>query len=252
MKDQPQLIFFSDSAIQTAWEMGLWRDVEQTRYKTQYAPQPMPTAQPIALARPAVIPWNREILWPAICALDDASVRNLLLEATKTSLPIQQSILAQYTELKRTAQAQIVDFRSFLHDVGEIWDKYSSSSGSKEYENSGPATEEFQELISALGNTVTDEMSYGSKKNALMTLLAIGEEIVDAPSSCLGSEVRKDFQYDTSLAGSLCQITGEMTREEQRQIANDSEFVKGVKHLREGAKGYGFDLDLDQLLARLT
>ncbi|KAK3641359.1 hypothetical protein LTR56_011387 [Elasticomyces elasticus] len=233
-----------DSAIETAYADGKWRNVEQTRYQEQDVPGP---AHP-RFQVPAPPPWDENVWRSAITALDDATVRQLLLDATRASVPVQQAILTKHNSKQQNEQARVVDFSQYTSEIGEIWDKYSSNSGSKEYENSYRAASEFEDLIRKVRAEVSAHSSFGTKKAALATLYEIGDEVIDGPSSCLGSEVRKHFQDDTSVAEAMCHVLAVATVPELAKFKADSDLLGKIRKLKGGAEDYGFDLDLESVL----
>ncbi|KAK5720228.1 hypothetical protein LTR15_007501 [Elasticomyces elasticus] len=234
----------NDSAIESAYADGKWRNVEQTRYQEQYVPGP---AHPRFQA-PALPPWDEAVWRTAITGLDDATVRQLLLDATRASVPVQQAILMKHNQKKRTEQARVVDFSQYTNEMEDIWDKHSSNSGSKEYENAFRATGEFADLIRNVRDEVSAHSSFGTKTAALAALCEIGDEVVDGPSGCLGSEVRKHFQYDTRIAEAMCHILAGATDTQLARIKADSKVLEDVRSLKAGAEGYGFDLDLQSVI----
>ncbi|KAK4952100.1 hypothetical protein LTR10_010020 [Elasticomyces elasticus] len=237
-------VLLTDSAIETAYADGKWRNVEQTRYQEQYVPGP---AHSIFQA-PAPPLWNETAWQSAITALDDATVRKLLLDATRASAPVQQAVLTKYNQKKRSEQVRVVDFSRHTNEIENIWAKYSSNSGSKEYDNAFQAAEEFEDLIRQVREEVTVHSSYGTKMAALKALREIGDDVIDCPSSCLGSEVRKHFQDDTSLAEAMCHVLALATDPELASLKADNDVLGNIRDLERSAEGYGFDMDLQSVL----
>ncbi|KAK5738051.1 hypothetical protein LTR17_006294 [Elasticomyces elasticus] len=226
-----------DSAIETAYADGEWRNVEQTRYQGQYVPGLPPRFQV-----PASPPWVETVWRSAVAALIDATVRQLLLDVTRASVPVQQAILTKQNEKKQTEQARVVDFSQYADEMDDIWDKYSSNTGSKEYENAFRATSEFADLIRNVRDEVSAHSSFRTKTAALAALCEIGDEVVDGPSGCLGSEVRKHFQYDTRIAEAMCRILARATGTQLARIKADSKVLRDVRSLKASAEGYGFSI----------
>jgi len=79
--------------------------------------------------------------------------------------------------------------------VRKIYNKYSSSSSSKEYEKSFDARAGIEKVIEAVKDQVSEDTAFGTKQNAVYVLLDIVEEILEGDDSTLGSEVRKIFDY---------------------------------------------------------
>jgi hypothetical protein len=88
-----------------------------------------------------------------------------------------------------------MDFGPYLNRVRKIYNKYSSSSSSKEYENSFDARADIEKVIEAVKDQVSADIAFNTKQSAIYVLLDIVEEILQGNDSTLGSEVRKMFDF---------------------------------------------------------
>jgi hypothetical protein len=88
-----------------------------------------------------------------------------------------------------------MDFGPYLNRVRKIYNRYSSSSCSREYENSFGARADIEKVIEDVKGQVSGDTAFDTKQNAVYVLLDIVEEILEGDGSTLGSEARKMFDY---------------------------------------------------------
>ncbi|KAK5729779.1 hypothetical protein LTR17_011645 [Elasticomyces elasticus] len=192
--------------------------------------------------------------WQMISTLDEDDLRRLLYRATQLpgGTELSRSISALCTKNKLVEKVTVTSFEEYINEASQIWSTYSSNSGSKEYENAGRAASDFGTLVEQIENEVTSDSSYHTKRNALSALTTIGLEIVRAPSTCLGSEVRKHWQRNTSLATAMCQVFDAMTEGELSTIRDDKKTFDDLQSLEGSAEGYGLRMNFDMVLGFLT
>lgn len=186
-------------------------------------------------------------------ALSEDQVREILIVASKNSAYAQDAIRLCYGKNTRKKVTHVTEFDHYSEGADYILnEKYRSGSGSKEYDKAFDAVEELEEIIRTIEDEASGNTSYGSKKNALHTLRKIGDSIVSAPPSTLGSEVRKHFQRDSDLTSAMAAILECMTAEELERVAKSADdgarFVDKVKELEVSADGYGMNMDLEVVL----
>lgn len=213
-----------------------------------------PVAIPIAPA-PTPATWDRAGYERMVNTLPDDQVREILIAASENSVFAQTAIRFWHEINKRKEAVRIVDFDHYSQDADYIIDKkYTSGGGSREYEMAGDAVHDLEEIIEKIENDVKEArppLSYESKKSALDTLCKIGDSIVGADSSTLGSEVQKSFQRDYQISGAMCSILKSMTAEERQRVAQSGGLMEKVEDLEGSADGYGMTMELEKVLELL-
>lgn len=138
-----------------------------------------------------------------------------------------------------------------LNQVQNIYSHYSSSSGSKEYDNSFDATEEIEEIVKEVGDGVTPDAPFGEKVRAIGVLLEISNEIVEGDNSTLGSEIRKQFYFPV-IGGAVTRIVDMLLPEELGALQADGQLADELISARKTAKDYALNVELDGVIDKIA
>jgi hypothetical protein len=125
---------------------------------------------------------------------------------------------------------QNVDFDSYTQKISKIYNKYSSSSGSKEYDNAGYADEEIQAVISAIEAKVP-HVSFSGKQDAINAIIEITLEVAESDGSTLESEVRKSY-YWGAIDDTINRIIDGFSPEEITILQEDGNMAKELEQLK--------------------
>ena len=174
------------------------------------------------------------------------------------------AIECTYDEHQRRASRE-VDFVHYIDEADHVLNtKYRSKKSSKDYEMASDAVSDLKDIIAKIKGEASSEMTLSSKWGALQALISIGESVVDAPSTTLGSEVRKVFQSSVNISEAMCSINESVSEDGQLQLRVHRDLSTGlpagtegvrlvdhVKELEDSAVAYAMEMDLDEVLALL-
>ena len=150
---------------------------------------------------------------------------------------------------RATMPTQMIDFTSYIENVRKIYRKYSSSSGSKEYDNASDATDEIQDILKSIKRQARN-VTFGDKQDAISTIIDIAHEVLDGGST-LGSEIRKTSSM-LDVSGAIEGILDYLTAEETAILQADGALAEDLQRLSAGADDYALDLDLTGAIERLS
>lgn len=176
-------------------------------------------------------------------SLSQNTIHNLLVQAALRHSDVLESITGAYEDVRATEQAKVIHFDC---DSKAVWKKlnveYSSLSGSKQYDRSYDVVQYIDANIKSIVRQAGPTASAGTRRNALEVLRKFGKSIVLSDSHTLGSEVRKNYQYDTSLVDGMKKIAKGMTEPERQDArwgpAGSQEFGKKLIELRNLSDSY--------------
>ncbi|KAF1988363.1 hypothetical protein K402DRAFT_328885, partial [Aulographum hederae CBS 113979] len=194
-----------------------------------------------------------EQLQQGIDALDEAAARSVLFQLAQHNVPIANFIYDHYAKVCHEEAARNMDFDHHSKDVWhQLNTRYSSMSGSKQYEQAG---EVFRDIISTLEtivSSVAPHSSFSTKRSALATVRKIGKGIL-LSHGCIPHEVLKDFQYESSFEDSVAKIISYMTEAERVKMseADDGEFPAKLRELVALSEGHEIFVGLAKSLAIL-
>jgi hypothetical protein len=138
-----------------------------------------------------------------------------------------------------------------LNQVQDVYSHYSSSSGSKEYDNSFDATEEIEEIVKTVRDSVTPDAPFSEKVRAIGVILEISNEIVEGDNSTLGSEIRKQF-YFPEIGGAVTRIVDMLLPEELGALQADGQLADELISARKTAKDYALEVELDGVIDKVA
>ncbi|KAF2764817.1 hypothetical protein EJ03DRAFT_15170 [Teratosphaeria nubilosa] len=140
-------------------------------------------------------------------ALASAAVPKQIPARTNTQAQGLDRASAAAPQKPRPTQVKDVAFDHLVSEVDFIVSaKYSSSRGSKEFENAFDATSDIEDSISKILAAAGVPASARTQKNASEALCKIADTITEEHSSTLESEVRKHFDGDRSIAEAMIKI----------------------------------------------
>lgn len=143
------------------------------------------------------------------------------------------------------------DYSQFISRVHRTYSKYSSSSGSKDYDNSFDASSEVEDIITSINAQIKPDVSFAAKQDAVSTIMEIAGEVLEGDSSTLGSEMRKNFCWQP-VGAAVSHILSTLSEEELAALQADGEMLDDLVRLREQAEDYALDLDLDNAVDELA
>ncbi|KAK5711222.1 hypothetical protein LTR17_018514 [Elasticomyces elasticus] len=147
---------------------------------------------------------------------------------------------------KKPEEAEQEDGKIFddcLDKMGAIWSRFTAKTDAKERRNALPASTAIEAITTDVLNQLSRGDSCALKANGLDALIDVGGEIVDAPLSKLGHEVRINFQNNRSLSKAMDTILGNMDLEEMRRIQSDVAFLGRLEALESSAKEYAMEMN---------
>lgn len=156
------------------------------------APHAIPTTpkhnpQPAMAARSSVPAHD---LQTAVNALDDKSVRSLLLGAAQANPSLALLIHEQYEAIIQKERSRIIDFDHYSKSLWyELNKKYSSLSGSKQYDQAFNVVASINGVLKSITNQCSENTNIATLKSAILTIRKIGKSICLAGDT-LGHEVR--------------------------------------------------------------
>jgi hypothetical protein len=125
---------------------------------------------------------------------------------------------------------QNVDFDSYTQRISKIYNKYSSSSGSKKYDNSFHATADIAAIIKTIEDKVP-HVSFSGKQDAMSAIVDIALEMLESDASTLASKIRKSY-YWHSIGGTLNRIIDGLSPEEISALQEDGTIAKDLEQLK--------------------
>jgi hypothetical protein len=137
----------------------------------------------------------------------------------------------------------IMDFDQYSNKVYQLLRStaYRDLRGGGSYGKALDAFDGVELCIKAIGDRTYDDSHYATKLNALERLRMIAETVLEVRDA-LGSQVRKQFQLENPLPGTMLRILRSMTPEEQRRAGANSDakgsLTEKVRWVHEEAKGY--------------
>jgi hypothetical protein len=167
----------------------------------------------------------------------------IMLPAPSTTRPVT----AQQTAPK---PVQIIDFKSYIDKVLKIYDKYSSSSCSKEYDNAFDATDDIKTIIRTISKQASN-VSFAGKQDAMITIVEICLEMLAEGGSTLSSEIRKGF-YWTMVGNNIEIVLDSLSEDEMYTLQEDGGVAENLRLLKENAEEYALDPWLDGAIERLS
>jgi len=138
-----------------------------------------------------------------------------------------------------------------LNQLHDVYNRYSDSRGSKEYDNSFQATEEIGEIIEEVRDSATPDASFGTKIRAISVILQISNEVVEGDSSTLGSEIRKQF-YNLLVGSAVTHIFDMLLPEELAALQADGALANELIGARQIAEDYALEVGLDDVINRVA
>ena len=149
-----------------------------------------------------------------------------------------------------TMPPQTINFNAYVDKARRVYDKYSSSSSSEEYENSFDATSELQAIVKTI-RAQAYKVSFAGKQDAINAIAEIALEMLDEGGSTLSSEIRKGFYWD-SAGDAIERIIDSHSPKEISILQQDGDLVKELDGLKESAAEYALDVGLDGAIEKLT
>jgi hypothetical protein len=143
------------------------------------------------------------------------------------------------------------DLENPLNQVQNIYSHYSSSSGTKEYDNSFDATEEIEEIVKTVRDSVTPDTPFSEKVRAIGVILEISNQIVEGDNSTLGSEIRKQL-YFPEIGAAVTRIVDMLLPEELGALQADGQLADEMISARKTAKDYALDVELDGVIGKIA
>lgn len=144
---------------------------------------------------------------------------------------------------------QTIDINAYTNKVRGIYNQYSSSSSSKEYDNPFDATSEIEAVIEKIKKQ-TNNLSFAGKQDAITAILEIGLEMIQEDGSTLASEIRKSYSW-YGVGNAIDHIVDTMTPDELHVLQEDDSLAKDVDQLRQAAAEYGINAGLDDPFNKL-
>lgn len=131
------------------------------------------------------------------------------------------------------------DFEACAAEVDFIINhKYSSLSGSKQYEKAFDAFHEIQALISVIAKHVGSESPFMGKVRALRALINIGLSVVGSEGDVVAHEIRTLFASDDEIPKLIVSIVKSVEKPARSKMGFEDELASLV----EDAQSYGIDI----------
>lgn len=143
------------------------------------------------------------------------------------------------------------DPEEFLNELQQVYRRYSSSSGSKESNNAGPATDAIVEILEMVRDSVTPDTPFGEKHKAISAILRISNKVVEGNRSTLGSEMRKTFWFPR-IGGAVTHVFDMLLPEELGALQADGELAQELRNARGHAREYALDVELDHVISKVA
>lgn len=164
--------------------------------------------------------------------------------------PVRPSpALKQECTTPAPAPTQTIDIEAYTNKVRGIYNKYSSSSSSKEYDNSFDATSEIEAVVGKIKKQVNN-LSFAGKQDAITAILEIGLEMLLQDGSTLASEIRKSYSW-YGVGNAIDHIVDTLTPDELHELQTDGQMANDVDQLRQAAAEYAIDVELDDPFNKL-
>lgn len=106
---------------------------------------------------------------------------------------------------------QTIDFDNYIDKVRKLYDKYSSGSSSKEYDNAMDATGDIEHIVKTIRKQAS-KVAFEGKQDAMSAITEIALEMLEEGGSTLSSEIRKGYDWATvgnAIEGILDQLSSE-------------------------------------------
>lgn len=147
------------------------------------------------------------------------------------------------------APAQHIDFRQYVNKVDKVYDRYSSSSCSKEYDNAFDAVDDINKIVKTIVK-LARKVSFAGRQDAISAIIDIASEVVGSKGSELASQIRKNSGM-IDFHGAIIKVVDYSSAEESGILENHEELGQELRQLVEIANQYGLDLSLEEPLERI-
>ena len=138
--------------------------------------------------------------------------------------------------MDRLAKSRLTDFEACSAEVDFIINnKYSSLSGSKQYEKAFDAFREIQALISIIEKHVGPDLPYIDKIRALRALINIGQSVAGSEGDVVAHEIRTLFASDDEISELIISIIKSVEVPERSRMGLEDE----LESLVGTAQSYG-------------
>jgi len=138
-----------------------------------------------------------------------------------------------------------------LNRVQQVYRRYSSSSGSKESDNAGPATEAVEFIVAMVRDSVTPDAPFSAKHEAMSAILKISNKVAEGNRSTLGSEMRNTFWFPM-IGSAITRVFVMLLPEELGALQADGELAKELRIARGVAREYALDVKLDDVISKVA
>lgn len=143
------------------------------------------------------------------------------------------------------------DPEEFLNELQQVYRRYSSSSGSKESDNAGPATDAVVEILEMVRDSVTPDTPFGEKHKAISAILRISNKVAEGNRSTLGSEIRNTFWFP-KIGSAVNHVFDMLLPEELGALQADGELAQELRDARGHAREHALDVELDDVISKVA
>ncbi|KAK3674077.1 hypothetical protein LTR78_005924 [Recurvomyces mirabilis] len=230
------------SAIDTTYYDGRWPKLLYEAHFRKAKARKASTSRvaagtrPASVARCAVHTWDSATWLRVITALEDTTVREILLPTSQTSAHAQQAILKEVEAKKVSDQVRENSFAHAFNEVARIYKR---------------AIEAIKAIIESIQEQISLELTFDSKRNALLAQCDVAEQCIHGPGSDLGSSVRESSQYRNDFGTALTHVLEPMSDEEIGLIRDDARLVDRVVEVKDFADSYCMEMGVDSVLREL-
>ena len=147
--------------------------------------------------------------------------------------------------------AAVLNFSSYIQEVQQIFEAYSSHDDRTAHDNAIKARPEVDRIMQNVAEQVTQQAPFDAKQQALITTIEIAEWILkEGDRSFIGKYVRGDLPC-MSLSSAVGHLLDMLSPEELAALQADGEIPKAIHDLRGHAEAYALDLNLNDSIDRL-
>ncbi|OJJ32684.1 hypothetical protein ASPWEDRAFT_42695 [Aspergillus wentii DTO 134E9] len=156
--------------------------------------------------------------------LDREKLASIVHQATQAHPDVALMVTAAIREIREKERRRIINFDFYSKAIWrKINIKYSSMTGSKQYDIAGEVVGEIASAIDTIVASCGSNANSQTRYNGLSVLRKIGKTIALSATDTLGHEVQQEFQGESCLEDGMWEIVSAMTIQERDDIVNDNQ-----------------------------
>ncbi|KAK5675907.1 hypothetical protein LTS10_011639 [Elasticomyces elasticus] len=192
---------------------------------------------------PPAIPWDRAALSHVIDVLDKKALKEVLLEATKTSATLRNALFTRRL-------ARVISFGKQIGEAYEVWNSIGEKQSTGQHVDTDEVAADLISIVDDIIHKVEEVGPFSTKLNAVKAICSVAELLTDHGDilNVEEQDVRQMFSDNDVLGEAMISVIDMMRPVDMVRLRGDITLLGRIVSLQNAGAGLDVDLRMDGVM----